>query len=89
VLDVQPIVTCDATPDSPAGEYAINVSGAEATNYTFKYVPGVLTVVAADAISDAVSDSNRKPRLYDMQGRRVEAVRKGVYVAKRRKTLKK
>jgi len=43
-LTAQPIVTTTALTASPVGEYPIAASGAEATNYTFNYVPGVLTI---------------------------------------------
>ncbi len=36
-----------ADQNSPAGTYPINISGAAAGNYTFNYVPGVLTVLPA------------------------------------------
>lgn len=44
VLTQQPVVTCKAVADSPAGTYAINVSGGEATNYDFIYTNGTLTI---------------------------------------------
>ncbi|MCR5780646.1 MAG: BspA family leucine-rich repeat surface protein [Bacteroidaceae bacterium] len=44
VLTQQPIVTCQAVADSPAGTYAINVSGGEATNYDLIYTNGTLTI---------------------------------------------
>ncbi len=44
-LSQQPVVSCEATADSPAGEYAIIVSGAEAANYAITYEAGVLTVI--------------------------------------------
>lgn len=45
VLSPQPIVVTDATQASPAGQYAVIVSGAGSTNYTISYVPGTLTIV--------------------------------------------
>ena len=45
VLTCPPVFTCDATKDSPVGEYVISVSGAEAENYEISYVNGSLTVV--------------------------------------------
>ncbi len=44
VLTQQPVVTTEATPDSPAGSYPITASGAEAANYDISYVAGTLTV---------------------------------------------
>lgn len=48
VLTKQPTVSCSATEDSPAGEYEITVSGAEAQNYEITYVSGKLVVTAKD-----------------------------------------
>ena len=39
------VITCDATPQSPAGEYDIVPSGVVAPNYEITYVNGTLTVV--------------------------------------------
>ena len=44
VLTKKPTVTCSATSSSPVGTYAITPSGAQAANYNFSYVQGVLTV---------------------------------------------
>ncbi len=53
--DKQPVFTCEATVDSPEGEYEITVSGPKnSKNYSLKYVSGTLTVSAANAI-DGVS----------------------------------
>lgn len=46
VLTKQPTVSCSATKDSPAGDYPVSVSGAEAQNYSISYVSGTLTVTA-------------------------------------------
>ena len=48
-LTKAPIVSTTATTESPAGEYAITVSGAEAQNYNISYVNGTLTVTDSDA----------------------------------------
>ncbi len=45
VIDKEPVVSCSATKDSPAGIYPITLSGGSAKNYDFKYVNGKLTVV--------------------------------------------
>ena len=50
VLTKKPTVTCDATKGSQPGDYAVKVSGAEATNYDISYVNGVLKVTEADAV---------------------------------------
>lgn len=49
VLTKQPVITTTATKDSPAGDYEVTVSGAEAQNYSFSYQPGTLTVTAKPA----------------------------------------
>ena len=46
VLTKQPTVSCSATKDSPAGDYPVTVSGAEAQNYEISYVAGTLTITA-------------------------------------------
>lgn len=46
-LTSQASATTDATIDSAPGNYAIRVTGAESGNYTFNYIPGVLTVTEA------------------------------------------
>lgn len=48
VLSVKPSIALDATIDSPAGEYPIIVSGAEAMNYDISYSPGKLTITKAN-----------------------------------------
>jgi hypothetical protein len=44
VLTKKPTCYTTATTNSPVGTYDITVSGAEAQNYSFKYVKGTLTV---------------------------------------------
>lgn len=56
VLTKQPTVTCIATKDSPAGDYEVTVSGAEAENYEITYVAGKLTI-EADEVVDNPDDS--------------------------------
>lgn len=46
VLTKQPTASCSATKNSPAGDYPVTVSGAEAQNYEISYVAGTLTVTA-------------------------------------------
>lgn len=88
VLLSQPVVTCMATPDSPAGEYEITVGGAEAQNYSITYVSGVLTVQQADDI-DVVTLQSSSPVLYDLQGRQLtnRQVKKGIYVTREGKKV--
>lgn len=64
VLTTQPTVSCEATKESPVGEYEVTVSGAEATNYNISYVNGKLTVVepyltvTANSYSRVYGDAN-------------------------------
>ena len=46
-LTTQPTVTTTATASSPAGNYAITVTGAVDPNYTITYVNGTLTIAPA------------------------------------------
>ena len=61
VLTKKPTLTCDATKDSPAGEYEVKVSDAEATNYEITYSNGKLTIKATFIVNGAsytVGDNN-------------------------------
>jgi hypothetical protein len=79
VLTKQPVISCEATVDSPAGVYPITVSGAEAQNYVFTYVDGTLTIVDPTGI-DAPRSGKQPAVLYDLQGRRTTKPRKGLYI---------
>ena len=46
VLTTKPSISCEATNSSPAGEYKVKASGAEAKNYEITYVDGKLTIWA-------------------------------------------
>jgi gliding motility-associated-like protein len=46
-LVTQPIVITTATTQSPVGQYLITVSGAVSPDYTFTYIPGILTVIVS------------------------------------------
>ena len=88
VFTVRPVITCEATASSPAGEYDIIVSGAEAHNYLMEYVAGKLTVLAGtpDGIHNVTTNADHQP-VYDLQGRPVVAPRRGIYVKGRRKLV--
>jgi len=61
VLSKKPTVTCDATKDSPAGEYEVKVSDAEATNYEITYSNGKLTIRATfttNGVTYMIGDNN-------------------------------
>lgn len=88
VLTQAPTVTCEATIDSPGGEYPIVVSGAEAQNYAFTYVNGTLTVVDAVGINGVNTDA-KNHIYYDLSGRRVTTPQqRGVYINDRKKVVK-
>jgi gliding motility-associated-like protein len=63
-LTTAPTITTTAIATSPVGTYPITASGAAATNYTFTYVPGTLTVtpvtltVTADNKTKAYASAN-------------------------------
>ena len=87
-----PVVTCLADESSPAGEYEIVVSGAEAQNYVFTYVNGILTIEEdPDGIANIESDKDDKGTLYDLQGRKIETsnLKRGVYIQNGRKYIRK
>lgn len=56
-LTTQPLINSTATTTSNVGEYAITVSGGAATNYSFTYVPGKLTITKAPLTITAVNCS--------------------------------
>ena len=90
VLLRQPTVECDATIDSPAGEYEIRVFGAEAENYEITYVNGILTVIDPNAIVEVADTEGIQP-VFDLQGRCVGDTRslrtlpRGIYTIAGRK----
>ena len=86
VLTKQPVISCEATVNSPAGEYPITVSGAEAQNYVFTYVDGTLTIVDPTSVNTPKNLAGRT-KLYDLQGRPVTQPRRGIYIRDRRKVV--
>ena len=91
----QPVVECDATINSPVGDYEIRVSGAEAQNYEMTYVAGTLTVKATDGIGELRKQKaeGSTQNIYDLQGRRMNATSlselpTGVYVVNGKKVVK-
>lgn len=87
VLTKQPVITCDATAESPVGDYDIIVSGAEAQNYEITYVNGVLTVTAPTGISEISTPNSQSSTLYDIQGRKVKMPQRGIYIKNKRKVV--
>ena len=91
VFSVMPICTTDGKPDSPVGEYIINVSGAEAENYEFTYVAGKLTVSVSTGITSIYADV-APADIYTLEGIRVrrksekmDGLSKGFYIVNGRK----
>ena len=58
VLHLKPSAATNATQTSDVGEYVINLSGGDAINYDFAYIPGTLTITKAP-LSVTVKDANR------------------------------
>ena len=44
VITADPVINTTALTNSPAGQYPVTAVGAAAQNYTFTYLPGVLTI---------------------------------------------
>jgi hypothetical protein len=90
VLLKAPVITCEATIDSPVGTYDIVASGAEAQNYYFEYKTGKLTVTAATGIDAVKSSVMENQSVYDLQGRRIDGhSKKGIYVIRSAQGTKK
>lgn len=87
VLTKQPVITCDATAESPVGEYEIRVSDAEAQNYEITYVSGVLTVTESTGIEDINCETKTNNRYYDLQGRRISKPQRGLYIKDNKKVV--
>ena len=86
ILLQQPVLECDATPESPAGTYEIRISGAETQNYEITYVSGTLTIENPTGIADAVANTEGKV-FHDLQGRRVYKPVRGLYIVNGRKVM--
>jgi len=88
VFTVRPVVSCEATTDSPVGDYEITVGGAEAQNYLMTYVSGTLTVLpATDGIVEIKADAADR-RIFDLQGRRIsDASRRGLLIVDGKKVI--
>ncbi|MBR2261248.1 MAG: hypothetical protein IJ916_06060 [Paludibacteraceae bacterium] len=94
IFSILPICHTEATKDSPDGTYEVTVDGAEATNYTFVYEAGLLTIYASTGITVIYSDSSAPTDVYTILGIKVrnkedsfEGLTDGVYVMKGKKVL--
>lgn len=87
VLTKQAIATCEATPDSPVGEYEIVPSGAEAENYEFIYTPGILTVEAPVGVRDINDHTPATRDIYNLAGQRLTKAVRGVNIIDKKKVI--
>ena len=99
VLMQLPVAACvdgdgnDVGTETPAGEYAITVSGGEAVNYEFVYKHGKLTIVDLSDIATMTADSYPQD-VYTAAGVLVKrdatsanGLRKGLYIVGGRKVV--
>lgn len=93
-LDALPTAATSAGPDSPAGTYAIEVSGGAARNYVFRYVGGTLTVLPAASGLGAVAAPRATADVYSLTGVKVrsqaaslEGLPRGIYIVGGRKVI--
>lgn len=86
----EPVFTCDANADSPAGDYPVTVT-AKAESYELTFVAGTLTVLPASTGINKVTVSGDKSDApyYRLNGQRSGAVpsQKGVYIRNGRKVI--
>lgn len=59
VFTKQPVVTTEATKESPVGRYTVFVNGAEAENYKISYLDGLLTIIEADSVKITANSYTR------------------------------
>lgn len=89
VLTRKPVVTCNVNGNTPAGDYTITASGAEADNYVFVYVDGNLNLYNTGVTGievDAVYP------VYDLTGRLIgttaDDLKPGIYIINGHKFMK-
>ena len=94
VFIVQPTCQTEATPAHPIGVYEITADGAEASNYTFSYVPGHLTILKQAGILLIKSDGEAPGDIYTTLGVKVrnkheslEGLPTGIYIFNGHKIL--
>ena len=93
VLIQKPVATTTATETSGPGDYPIIVSGGEAKNYTFNYVPGVFSIIEKDGIEDIIGNATTF-NVYTVSGMKVrtaattlQGLPAGIYVVNGKKVL--
>lgn len=83
-----PTVSTTATPDSPAGDYPLVVSGGKSKNYEFTYVDGTLTILASSGISDLMINDvpfdiyTSTGIIYEKSATSLNNLPKGIYILK-------
>ncbi len=94
VLLSKPVATTSASSESPAGKYAVEVSGGEAANYVFSYVGGTLTIEVRSSNISTAMVLDKPIDVYTITGRKVlsqtttlRSLRKGVYIVDGRKVV--
>lgn len=87
-LTAAPVITCEATPESPVGQYPITISGAESPNYDFTYIPGTLTVSPSTSVTPLWLRPSPSTEIYTLSGQRVTSpLLPGVYIVGNRKVV--
>ncbi len=98
VLARMPEASCEATPQSPVGEYPVIISGGEADNYEFLYTQGVLKVVpdptGISTVRSNALENAGVTNIYTLDGRIVhskdnslEELPPGLYLYKGKKLI--
>ena len=90
ILITAPTLECDATVDSPAGEYEIRISGASAANYEITHVNGTLTIVDPTGIKGIDNEESTKDyAVYNLAGQKLSnrQLRKGIYIIGKKKIV--
>lgn len=93
VLITAPIATTAATKESPAGDYAITVSGGKAQNYKFEYINGTLIVLEVSGINEVLSLGcifdiyTTKGTKIKNQTNTLDGLPKGVYIINKKKVF--
>ena len=87
-LTTAPVISCEATPESPVGQYPITISLAESPNYDFTYIPGTLTVTPSTSITSIIYNLSPTIPIYTLSGQRVTPpLHPGIYIVGNRKVI--
>ena len=86
----EPVFVTTATANSKPGEYAVYVQSATAESYEMVFMPGKLIVKEAEqsAISELSSEAEAEAPVYNLQGQRVNASRRGLYISGGKKVVR-